>query len=153
MLKFALIGSALVVTTVIIHAIGTAALLRFLVRHYAGSDGAVRAGKALHVLIGTVVVLLILITLEINVWAIAYLVLLPAGELASFEEAVYFSFVTFTTVGYGDITLTEYWRVLSGIEALNGIMIAGWSTALLFAVVQRTWPGMVGRQRPGASDE
>ena len=56
----------------------------------------------------------------------------------TFEEAVYFSFVTFTTVGFGDVVLTPGVRLLSGIEALNGIILVGWSTALLFAVVQRT---------------
>lgn len=76
------------------------------------------------------------------VWAVAYMSLLPDGELATFEKALYFSFVTFTTLGYGDITLSEGWRLLSGIEALNGILLVGWTTALLFAVVQRTWQGL-----------
>jgi hypothetical protein len=153
MLKFSLIGAALVVITVIMHAAGTTGWLRVMTRRYAASDGSVRPGKTLHVLIGTVIVLLFLHTLEIIVWAYAYLALLPSGELASFEESVYFSFVTFTTLGYGDITLTENWRLLSGIEALNGIMLVGWTTAMLFAVVQKTWQGMAHKIRgsdPGA---
>jgi hypothetical protein len=153
MVKFALIGAVLVVITVIIHAAGTTSWLRVLGRRYADEEGLVRAGKTLHVLIGTVIVLLMLHTVEIIVWAYAYLLMLPAGELASFEEAVYFSFVTFTTLGYGDITLTEGWRILSGIEALNGIMLVGWTTAMLFAVVQRTWQGMAHRKRSGAPGE
>ena len=60
-------------------------------------------------------------------------------DLETFETAVYFSFVTFTTLGYGDITLSESGRVLSGIQALNGILLVGWSTAVLFAVVQKLW--------------
>ena len=142
MLKFALIGAALVVITVIIHAVGTAAWLRVLGRRYTDSDGMIRKGKSVHVLVGTVLALLILHSVEIVVWAYAFLAMLPAGELASFEESVYFSFVTFTTLGYGDITLTENWRLLSGIEALNGLMQVGWTTAMLFAVVQRTWQTM-----------
>ena len=56
-----------------------------------------------------------------------------------YERAVYFSIVTFTTLGYGDITLPyEEWRILSGVEALNGILLFGWTTAFLFAVVQRS---------------
>jgi hypothetical protein len=155
MVEFALIGAALVVVTVILHAVGTNALLKLLSHRYADSTGMVRAGKTLQVLINTVMVLLFLHTLEIMVWAYAYLIMLPAGELASFEEAVYFSFVTFTTLGYGDITLTENWRLMSGIEALNGIMLVGWSTALLFAVVQRTWQGIARREQgvSATSDE
>jgi voltage-gated potassium channel Kch len=91
------------------------------------------------VLVNTAIVVLILHTLEIIIWALAYQSLVPASELASFEEAVYFSFVTFTTLGYGDITLTEGFRLLSGIEAMNGIILVGWSTAMIFAVVQHIW--------------
>lgn len=148
MIKFALIGATIVGITVIVHAIGTAALLQVLQRNFADSEGKVRTGKTLHVLVATVLMLLFLHTLEIILWAYTYLVMLPAGELASFEEAIYFSFVTFTTLGYGDITLTGNWRLLSGIEALNGVMLLGWTTALLFAVVQRTWQGRP-HERPG----
>ena len=139
MLKYALIGIVLVLVTVIIHAVGTFSWAGLATRRYADQDGMLRPEKSHYVVVGTVLVLLILHVLEIVVWAYAYLLLLPAGELDSLEEAVYFSFVTFTTLGYGDITLTQGWRLLSGIEALNGIMLAGWTTAMLFAVVQRTW--------------
>ena len=89
-------------------------------------------------LTSTVIVIVVLHTTQIFLWAAAYELLLPAGVLETFEEAVYFSFVTFTTVGFGDVVLTPGVRLLSGIEALNGIILVGWSTALLFAVVQRT---------------
>ena len=90
-------------------------------------------------------------TVQIAIWAFAYRQLLPDDELPSFEAALYFSFVTFTTLGYGDITLTEGWRLLSGIQALNGILLVGWTTAYLFAVVQRTWEGM-GRTHQNSSN-
>ncbi len=155
MLIYALIGTVLVVVTVIIHGVGTFSWVSLISRRYADQDGKLRSGKALQILVGTVLVLLILHSIEIVVWAYAYLLLLPSGGLDSFEEAVYFSFVTFTTLGYGDITLTQGWRLLSGIEALNGIMLAGWTTALLFAFVQRTWQSIARRNpqqiRPGTS--
>lgn len=94
------------------------------------------------VLVNTAWVVFVLHSLEIVIWAVAYQALLPISELASFEEAVYFSFVTFTTLGYGDITLSEGWRLLSGIEALNGIILLGWSTAMIFSVVQHIWRGL-----------
>ena len=153
MVKFALIGAILVVITVVLHAFGTTGWLRVLGRRYADEEGLVRAGKTLQALIGTVIVLLVLHTLQIVVWAYAYLAIVPAGELGSFEEAVYFSFVTFTTLGYGDITLSEGWRLLSGIQALNGIMLVGWSTAMLFAVVQKSWQGMANKFRGSAAGE
>ena len=53
-------------------------------------------------------------------------------------DCSYFSFVTFTTVGYGDMTLHGCWQLLSVGEAINGVLMAGWSTAQLVYVVQRT---------------
>ncbi len=55
---------------------------------------------------------------------------------------VSFSTVTYTTLGYGDITLPPVWRVMSGFEAMNGILLFGWSTAMFYAVVQRIIAGI-----------
>ncbi|NJN47950.1 MAG: two pore domain potassium channel family protein [Candidatus Competibacteraceae bacterium] len=80
--------------------------------------------------------------IEVGLWALTYL-LLPENQLDTLEKAMYFSLITFATLGYGDITLTETkWRLLSGIEALDGILLVGWSTALLFMIVQRSWKGI-----------
>ncbi len=76
-------------------------------------------------------------------WALAYLLFLPGDHLATFDKATYFSVVTFTTLGYGDFTRLEHdWRLLSGIEALIGVVLIGWTTALLFLIVQRSWRGI-----------
>ena len=90
----------------------------------------------LSILIQTALVLIVLHVVEVFVWALIYH-LLPGSGLASFEQAMYFSFTTFTTLGYGDVTLEERWRLLTGIESLNGVLLIGWSTALSFAVIQR----------------
>lgn len=139
LLKLFLIGSALVATTVAIHAVGSTAWLRFVASRYLTEDGSWGSRSSMVAITSTVIVLITLHAIQISVWAVAYRALLPAGELATFEEALYFSFVTFTTLGYGDITLSEGWRLLSGIQALNGILLVGWTTALLFGIVQRTW--------------
>jgi Ion channel len=70
---------------------------------------------------------------EVWAWACLYLGL---GAIRSLEKAVYFSTVTFTTLGFGDITLEEEWRLLSSFEAANGLLMFGWSTALVFAAVE-----------------
>lgn len=57
--------------------------------------------------------------------------------LSDLEGSLYFSGITFTTVGYGDMTLPACWRLLSVGEAVNGVLMAGWSTAQLITVVQR----------------
>jgi hypothetical protein len=141
MLRLSLIGSALIAITVVIHAVGTTAWARYLARKY-GGDSLWIGRWAILVLVNTALVVFALHALEIVIWAGAYQALLPVNELASFEEAVYFSFVTFTTLGYGDITLSEGWRLLSAIEALNGILLVGWTTAMIFSVVQHVWRGL-----------
>jgi len=133
MLKLTLIGFLLVCVTVTVHAFGTAVWSQLLVRN------STYLGKAYHllkVLVVTSALFLLLHLIEIMLWAITYRQMVAPIELKSFEEAFYFSIVTFTTLGYGDITLSEQWRILSGVEAVNGILLVGWTTALLFAVIQ-----------------
>lgn len=92
-----------------------------------------------HATIATVVwvsYLLIPIALDICLWALLYHVI---GALPSLDDAVYFSTVTFTTVGYGDVVLGREWRQISAFEAVNGWIIFGWATALMMAVIQRLY--------------
>ncbi len=139
MLKLSLIGAGLVAITVAIHALGTTVLVRYLVSEFVDRSGNLASRRILAALTIAALVLVFLHALEIMIWAGIYKGLIPAGELADFEAALYFSFVTFTTLGYGDITLSEGYRLLSGIQALNGILLVGWSTALMFSVVQKAW--------------
>ena len=138
MLKYSLIGALLITATVVVHAAGTTGILHAL-KPKTGSLKIDSARQSLKIIVWVVLTLCVLHVLEIVLWALTYLAILPPGELGSFEEAVYFSFVTFTTLGYGDITLSEGRRILSGIEALNGILLVGWTTAMLFAVVNYIW--------------
>lgn len=139
MLRIFLLGTGIAAITVVLHALGTTAWVAYLGRRYPGGAGLASKRSALAVLTLTMVIAIVLHTLQILLWAVSYLMLLPNGEFQTLEEAFYFSIVTFTSLGYGDITLGEGWRVLSGIEALSGILLLGWTTALLFAAVQRTW--------------
>ncbi len=142
-----LIGSAvfLIALCIAIHAVGTTWWLRFLIARFADDSGIFLPRKWLAVLILTALVLIGLHIIEILVWAIAFLVVAP-GELESLETAFYFSAVTFTTLGYGDVTLSSEWRLLSGFEAIGGILLIGWTTAFMFAVLQRTWGSMARRK-------
>jgi hypothetical protein len=94
-------------------------------------------GKA-GVVIQTVLFMVFLHFVEILMWAAAYM-LVAAEEFDTVEAAIYFSAVTFTTLGYGDITLSSHWRLLSGFEAIGGIVLIGWTTAFIYAVLQRMW--------------
>ena len=95
MLQLSLIGAGLLATTIIIHAIGTASWVRYLAaNHFAALPWS--ANRAMAILVSTAIVVVALHTIEIIVWAWVYQALQPIQELATFEEAVYFSFVTFT---------------------------------------------------------
>ena len=72
--------------------------------------------------------------LQIALWAVA---LLMVGEISTFEKAFYCSAVNYTALGYGDIIFSEQWRLLGPLEAINGLLLVGLSTALMFAVMGR----------------
>jgi Ion channel len=86
------------------------------------------------VMIPAVLVLMTAHAVEVFVWSLAYLMvgIAPGGA-----DLVYFSFVNYTTLGYGDIVPVERWRLLGPITALNGVLLIGWSTAVIFEVLRR----------------
>ena len=79
------------------------------------------------------------IVIEAWVWALLYLFHPLITTLPDLETAFYFSMVTFTTLGYGDVVLTGNWRTLASIQAANGVIVFGWTTALLFVFIQRVY--------------
>jgi voltage-gated potassium channel Kch len=73
---------------------------------------------------------------EILVWGLFYTGLKVFPDA---ESSIYFSAVTYTTVGYGDLVPPQAWRLLAGVEGLTGILMCGWSTGFFFAVVSRLY--------------
>lgn len=136
------INIALVVVAVLIHYETLYQLARRLPRL------AIR--PRLKVLLGVGVILLAHIA-EIWLFALGYLAFLAMpgfGALtgnvtdSSLLECSYFSFVTFTTVGYGDIVATGHVRYLTGLEALTGFVLITWSASFVFLEMQKYWPGL-----------
>ena len=72
---------------------------------------------------------------EVVVWSLAYSLVEAA---ATGVDLVYFAFVNYTTLGYGDVVPVERWRLLGPITAMNGVLLFGWSTAVIFEVLRRT---------------
>ena len=79
------------------------------------------------------------IIIEAWLWALLYLFDPLVTQLPDIETAFYFSMVTFTTLGYGDVVLTGQWRTLASIQAANGVIIFGWTTALIFYYIQQIY--------------
>ena len=93
-------------------------------------------GRYLHFyLIRVVIELILLHTAETIVWAWFYQ--WKHAEW-TFDVALYFSVVTYATLGYGDVLLPPEWRVVGALQSLVGVLMAGWSVALLVAVLQTT---------------
>jgi len=82
------------------------------------------------------VVLWLIVGISLSAWSWAG-VFLAAGVFQSLEPALYFSIVTFTTLGYGDITLDTQWRILASFAAVNGLIIFGLNTAFLVEFTSR----------------
>jgi hypothetical protein len=72
--------------------------------------------------------------MEIVLWAAAFR---ASSEISTFEKAFYFSAQNYTTLGYGDIILSDRWRLLGPLEAINGVLLFGLSTAVMFAALSR----------------
>jgi len=132
-----LISLAIIVVTIVIHGVGTTWWLNYLLRQHDITNRVFTFYKSLYIVSFTAVFLMILHYLEIALWAIIFMDISELDKISHWEEAIYFSTVTFTTLGYGDITLPPVWRVMSGFEAMNGILLFGWSTAMFYAVVQK----------------
>ena len=76
---------------------------------------------------------------EALIWSLLYLYNPSITELPDLLTAFYFSMATFTTVGYGDVVLHGQWRLLASLQAANGMIIFGWSTALVFYYIQHIY--------------
>ena len=135
MLKNIAIGLLMMVVTTAIHAGFTVVTLKrlrlFLQPHDVGSQLSrfyAMGSAVLWMFAGSLV--------EVGLWAGLFVML---GAIAGAEPALYFSTVTFTTLGYGDVVLDPQWRLLASIEAATGIIMFGWTTAVVLAVVQRVY--------------
>jgi hypothetical protein len=127
-----LVATAMMVLTVVIHFFGILQLLRLVSSHEHRVAHLARPLRHSLVLVAAVLGIVLLHTLEIWTYAVLYLML---GALTDFESALYFSTVSFTSLGYGDIVLSPDWRILGAIEAANGLILFGWSTAFLLSLM------------------
>jgi Ion channel len=126
-----LVAWGLMALSVVIHATGVTTALRWLRGQATAAPGFWSATWLFIRLSGWIVLLHVI---EITVWALFYVWKQAMPEL---QSALYFSAVTYTTTGYGDLLLPRGWQLVGAIEALTGILMCGWSTGFFFAVVSR----------------
>src|SRR5262245_54382945 len=133
--------------SIMIHALATVGAIGV-----ARATGRWRIGRPrLHlmaVMVATVLVLMLAHTIEIVVWALSYVLIGAAPEGSEF---LYFAFVNYTTLGYGDVTPVKEWRLVGPMAAMNGILMFGWSTAVLFEVLLKTIERLGAIAAPGTA--
>ena len=128
-----LIAWSLMALCVVVHAIGVSSAIGWMQRRE-GLGFRLRHWIWLFIQVAGWIILLHVI--EVIMWALAYAL---TGAIPGMPSALYFSAVTYTTTGYGDIVLPESWRLVGAIEALTGILMCGWSTGFFVAVVSRMY--------------
>ncbi|MCC8936816.1 MULTISPECIES: potassium channel family protein [Bradyrhizobium] len=129
-----IVGSAVSAINIVLHSLFTVAVIGLLRNVTFSATG--RSGLQLSgVMVATALILMLAHTLEIVVWSLAYFVCsaAPAGS-----DLLYFAFVNYTTLGYGDVVPVKKWQLIGPMAAMNGILMFGWSTAVLFEVLQKT---------------
>ena len=132
-------GLGIMVLTVIIHALFMVGGVR-VAKWRRSRFGYLKKEMEKAVLLSVLTVWMFLaIVLEAWLWALLYLFNPLITALPDLETAFYFSMVTFTTLGFGDVVLTGHWRTLASIQAANGVIIFGWTTALIFYFIQHIY--------------
>jgi len=127
-------GSLLIIVTIMIAGASYLVMEALFVRYHAWLVRRPHAPKQMLVLCVTALWILALVTISVWIWAIAFRVL---GIFSTFEAALYFALVSFTTLGFGDVLLPQDWRLLSGLIAANGLMNFGLSTAIMIEVMRQ----------------
>jgi hypothetical protein len=136
MLRQLIIGGAVSLGNIAVHAATMMVIIR--------SRGAIHANVPTHaalrlvaIMIATVSMLMVAHLVEVAIWSIAYSLV---GATPQDTDDLYFAFVNYTTLGYGDIIPVARWRLFGPLTAMNGVLLFGWSTAVIYHVLRASIP-------------
>jgi hypothetical protein len=132
MLRQLIFGGAVSLVNIAVHA---ATMMVIIL-----SRGAIHANVPTHpalrlvaIMIATVSMLMVAHLVEVAIWSIAYSLV---GATPQDTDDLYFAFVNYTTLGYGDIIPVARWRLFGPLTAMNGVLLFGWSTAVIYHVLR-----------------
>jgi hypothetical protein len=125
-------GTALLVGSLLSYAVAMSLILHLVVRLTRSHFTRQRFWRGVAVMMLVTLITAAAHLVQIGLWALA---LMLCGLFSDFETAFYLSAENYTALGYGDILLPERWRLLGPLEAINGLLFFGLSTAVLFAVL------------------
>ncbi len=145
MLTKLLAAFALMALCVVVHGLGLGSVLRATARR---RRSAPRFSHWIWLFIRLAAWIIVVHMIEIAAWAAFYS---WKQAMPDPQSALYFSAVTYTTTGYGDLVLAPQWRLLAGVEALTGILMCGWSTGFFFAFVSQMLDVQVASMQDGVA--
>ncbi len=130
------LGTLMISLTVVIHTFGLMGVTH--VMSWVTDRIRLHGHRSRMLAMNTVVIgVFAVLTAEVWLWAASFTLI---GVVDDFETALYFSTITFSTVGYGDVVPHPEWRMLAALEGVNGFLLIGWSTAYLIAAGIRVGP-------------
>jgi len=129
-----LVGLGMLLGSVLSYAVGMALVVRLVVHLIRTGYAGLGFWKNVGVMMILTIVIAAAQLAPIALWALAFL---AVGESWSFDKAFYYSAENYTALGYGDIKLSDQWRLLGPLEAINGLLLFGLSTGVMFAVMSR----------------
>ena len=141
------IAVVIVSVSLVIHMAGILLMAKWLLHRREELEQSLNRRRFVVLMITLFAAILLLHVIQTSIWAMFYY----TQELFSdFETSLYFSMVSFTTIGYGDVLLPRNWRLLGVIEGFSGVLLCGLSTAFIFAVVNAIFQARL-RQRSNQS--
>jgi MFS superfamily sulfate permease-like transporter len=138
----------LIVLNVVVHVLGLGLINERVVRALSGAMDRRHFTVVFAVVMGaTALLATILHGIEGTIWAAAYRLL---GALPDNKSAMLYSLSAITSYGHANLFLEPHWQMMGALEALNGMLLFGLTTAFLFAMIQEVWPlgSRARRRRP-----
>jgi hypothetical protein len=129
-----ILAFVIIAVTIVVQMTSIRYLLRFLAKSYRDNEALKGYWREVSKLSMSMLILVAGHVIQIAIWAILFRRL---GEFDNFSFAFYHSAVNFTSLGYGDHVMSETWRVLGPLEAVDGILMFGLSAAVFFAVLTK----------------
>lgn len=134
-----ILGSIMILATTMFHVLGLLTLSRLLAKVSQSTFFAPSTRLTFSLLAISILFIVGIHTIEAWSWAAVYM---SVGEFDQLAKALYFSVVTSTTLGYGDVTLSESWQLLATFEAMGGLILFGASTAFMLALMRHLFEDM-----------
>ena len=126
------IAAAIVSVCLVIHGTGILLMAEWLLRRREDLERSPSSRHFAMLIVTLFAGVMFLHIIQTTLWAVFYY---TQDLFSDFETSLYFSMVSFTTLGYGDVLLPRKWRLLGVIEGFSGVLLCGVSTAFIFAVI------------------